>query len=314
MRRGLTAGVIAAVLLSALASSTVTGRPARLTALAERPAASGSPERSLWLVDENGAVYTIGDAKFHGSVTNGTSSPVIGIAMTPGSGGYWIGTRDGAAYNFGNAADVTQLPTILKERHKTLASPIVGISAAGTNGYYLVASDGGVFALGRAHFYGSVPGTLGGRKLNSPIVAIVATPDGHGYWEFAADGGVFRYGDAKFFGSIPGKLGKKRLSGQVVAAATTESGNGYWMLASDGGVFSFGGAHFFGSLPYYRYRPGRAATGPQPVGAASSLAASTSGNGYTATVTSGFTYAFGSAPTLGQLRVTPARAIVGIGS
>ena len=59
-------------------------------------------------------------------------------------------------------------------------------------GYYLVASDGGVFAFGTARFYGST----GAMKLNSPIVGMAETPDNRGYWLVASDGGVFSFGDA----------------------------------------------------------------------------------------------------------------------
>ena len=45
-------------------------------------------------------------------------------------------------------------------------------------GYWLVASDGGVFAFGDAGFHGST----GALHLNAPIVGIAPTPDGHGYW------------------------------------------------------------------------------------------------------------------------------------
>ena len=65
------------------------------------------------------------------------------------------------------------------------------------NGYWLVASDGGIFTFGDAHFYGST----GGIHLNQPIVGMQATPRGQGYWLVARDGGIFTFGDAKFFGS-----------------------------------------------------------------------------------------------------------------
>ncbi len=74
-----------------------------------------------------------------------------------------------------------------------LNAPIVGIAATPDGGgYWLVASDGGVFSYGDAQFHGS----LGGMDLNAPIVGIAATPDGGGYWLVARDGGVFSYGDA----------------------------------------------------------------------------------------------------------------------
>jgi hypothetical protein len=40
-----------------------------------------------------------------------------------------------------------------------LNMPIVGMAATATgNGYWLVASDGGIFTFGDAHFHGSVAG------------------------------------------------------------------------------------------------------------------------------------------------------------
>ncbi len=64
-------------------------------------------------------------------------------------------------------------------------------------GYWLVASDGGIFAFGDAQFYGST----GAIHLNQPIVGMAATPSGGGYWLVASDGGIFTFGDAQFFGS-----------------------------------------------------------------------------------------------------------------
>jgi hypothetical protein len=86
-----------------------------------------------------------------------------------------------------------------------------GAGSAGPGGYWLVASDGGVFSYGDAAFHGSA----GNLHLAEPIVAAAATPDGNGYWLAASDGGVFSYGDAAFHGSA----GSLRLTRPVVAAA-----------------------------------------------------------------------------------------------
>jgi len=67
-------------------------------------------------------------------------------------------------------------------------------------GYWMVASDGGIFSFGDAGYYGST----GAIPLNQPIVGMVATSDGAGYWLAASDGGVFAFGDAPFFGSLGG--------------------------------------------------------------------------------------------------------------
>jgi hypothetical protein len=72
-------------------------------------------------------------------------------------------------------------------------------SASG-HGYWLVASDGGIFTYGDARFDGSA----GSIALNRPIVGMSATPDGGGYWLVASDGGIFTYGDAVFNGSTGG--------------------------------------------------------------------------------------------------------------
>src|SRR4051812_35709410 len=61
-----------------------------------------------------------------------------------------------------------------------------------SQGNWLAAADGGVFAFGAAPFLGS----MGGAYLNAPVVAMAATPSGRGYWLAAADGGVFAFGDA----------------------------------------------------------------------------------------------------------------------
>ena len=65
------------------------------------------------------------------------------------------------------------------------------------NGYWLVASDGGIYSFGDASFKGST----GATPLNKPIVGMAATPSGNGYWLVASDGGIFSFGDASFKGS-----------------------------------------------------------------------------------------------------------------
>jgi hypothetical protein len=122
----------------------------------------------------------------------------------------------------------------------SLNRPIVGMaSTPDGGGYWLVASDGGIFNYGNAGFFG----TAGGIRLNRPIVGMAATPDGGGYWLVASDGGIFAYGDARFYGST----GAVRLNQPIVGMAATLDGAGYWLVASDGGIFNYGDAGFFGS-------------------------------------------------------------------
>ena len=58
-----------------------------------------------------------------------------------------------------------------------LIKPVVGMAATPDGkGYWLVASDGGVFSFGDARFSGST----GGMHLNKPVVGMASTPDGGG--------------------------------------------------------------------------------------------------------------------------------------
>jgi hypothetical protein len=77
-----------------------------------------------------------------------------------------------------------------------LNKSIVGMAATPDGkGYWLVASDGGIFSFGSAGFFGST----GAVHLNKSIVGMAATPDGKGYWLVASDGGIFSFGSAGFF-------------------------------------------------------------------------------------------------------------------
>ena len=102
-------------------------------------------------------------------------------------------------------------------------------------GYWLVASDGGIFAYGDAAFYGST----GNLTLNRPIVGMAPTPDGRGYWLVASDGGIFAYGDAAVL-----RLDRRTSpsTSPIVGMAPTPDGRGYWLVASDGGIFAYGDA------------------------------------------------------------------------
>jgi M6 family metalloprotease-like protein len=143
-------------------------------------------------------------------------------------------------------------------------------------GYYLAASDGGVFAFGDAPFYGS----LGWRTLNAPIVDMASLPDDSGYWLVSSDGGVFAFGDAEYHGSAL----RYDLSEPIVGMTPTSTGDGYWLVAADGGVFAFGDAEFQGSM------------GGMPLNSPiSGLAAMPDDSGYWLVAEDGGVFAFGDA-------------------
>jgi hypothetical protein len=74
------------------------------------------------------------------------------------------------------------------------------MAGAPGGGYWLVASDGGLFSFGGAGFFGS----MGGQRLSRPVVGMTPTSTGQGYWLVASDGGIFAFGDAPFEGSEAG--------------------------------------------------------------------------------------------------------------
>ena len=217
-----------------------------------------------------------------------TNCQGVGMMTSAGGAGYAILTSFGKLIPYGDftsAGDASALP---------LASPVVAGAICHTGGYWLSAADGGIFAYGGAPFLGS----MGGHRLNAPVVGMAATPTGQGYWLVAADGGIFAYGDAAFFGS----MGGHRLNAPVVEMAATPTGQGYWLVAADGGIFAYGDAVFFGSTGSIRLNQ-------RMVG----MAATPSGGGYWLVAADGGIFAYGDAAfdgSTGSLHLV--RSVVGM--
>jgi hypothetical protein len=178
----------------------------------------------------------------------------------------------------------------------TLTKPAVGVAATPSHkGYWVVASDGGIFSFGDARFFGST----GAIALARPIVGMASTPTGRGYWLVADDGGVFSFGDAHFFGS----LGDRTLRAPITGIAASPTGDGYWLVARDGGVFSFGDARFWGSAGSVRLRS-----------AVAGMTATRDGDGYYLVAQDGGVFAFGHAKFEGAALDPTAAPVVGIAS
>jgi len=157
-----------------------------------------------------------------------------------------------------------------------------GPSVRSGRGYWQLGADGGIFTFGAAEFHGS----MGGVRLNAPVVGLAATNGGGGYWEVATDGGIFAFGDAPFHGST----GDLKLNKPIVGMAVTASGGGYLLVATDGGIFSFGDASFHGSTGDIVLRSPIVDMEPTP-----------SGGGYWMVAADGGIFAFGDAAHLGSL-------------
>jgi alpha-tubulin suppressor-like RCC1 family protein len=223
--------------------------------------------------------------------------PPATLTLVGPSTGYAVFGSDGSISPIGPVPAVDGVETSFfgSMAGHPLAAPVVGAAYTPLHdGYWLAASDGGIFAFGAARFEGS----MGGQPLNRPIVGMAATPDGGGYWEVAADGGIFAFGDAGFYGSTGGLT----LVQPIVGMATTVDGRGYWLVAADGGIFAFGDAAFYGSTG------GRPAEDPV-VG----IAPTSDGGGYWMVTRAGAVFPFGDATYQGSLRYIDLNApIVGI--
>ncbi len=239
-----------------------------------------------WLVGSDGGIFTFGSAVFHGSTGNlQLSRPIVGITPTAGDGGYWLVGSDGGAFAFGDAGFYGSIPGLgiapagtTVGRH--LNAPVVGVvPSIDDRGYFMVASDGGVFAFGDAQFDGSCPG-IGG--CSGQAVAVAPDESGRGYWLVTSTGHIYSFGDASFFGA-PGPQ-----ASPVTSMVRTPDGNGYWILDADGQVFAYGDAGALGGV----------AGGSQP---ATAIFATVDGGGYWVASASGAAAPFGDAPNDGDM-------------
>ena len=198
---------------------------------------AADPQGGYWMVAADGGLFSFGDAGFFGSMGGQPlNKPIVGMAATPDGGGYWLVASDGGVFSFGDAAffgstgahppqpadrghgvdarraaatgwwrpTAASSPTVTprstgRPAASRLNQPVVGMAAtADGDGYWLVASDGGIFTYGDAPFDGST-GSLALSQADRGHGG--AAPDGGGYWLVAADAGVFTFGDAEFSGS-----------------------------------------------------------------------------------------------------------------
>ena len=229
-----------------------------------------------WLAGSNGGVAVFGNAAFLGSADGlALARPVVGMAATPDGQGYWLVASDGGIFSYGDAAFYGSTGNVrstsrwwawpppptagatgwwpptaasslrrrlllrLDGRHP-LNRPVVGMAATPDGrGYWLVASDGGIFSFGDAAFYGSTG-------------SIAAQPAGGGHGRHPRRHGLLAGGLRRRHLRLrrrrllrvdrqhhPGRAG----GGHGLAPA----GQGYWLVAADGGIFSFGDAAFYGS-------------------------------------------------------------------
>jgi hypothetical protein len=229
-----------------------------------------------------------------GTYRNNTVSG-LNVALTDSSsGGSWSAPTVPMPANAGSGAQASSILNSVSCAARSSCEAVGNYADAAANGfglvqsyvppegYWSVASDGGIFNYGTtASFHGS----MGGQHLNAPMVGMAATPGGGGYWEVGSDGGIFSFGNATFHGST----GSLRLNAPIVGMAATPDGSGYWLVASDGGIFNYGDAGFFGSA-------GSVHLNKPIVG----MAATPDGHGYWLVASDGGIFNYGDAGFLGS--------------
>ena len=248
-----------------------------------------APTHGYWLVGSDGGIFTFGSAQFYGSTGSlHLQRPVVGIVPTAHRGGYWLDASDGGIFAFGDAGFYGSIPGLGLHPAgsglpNSLNAPIVGmVPSADGGGYFMVASDGGVFAFGDARFAGSCPG-IGG--CAGAAVAVMPDATGNGYWVVTQTGHVYTFGDAPYYGA-PGSQGSP-----VTSAVRTPDGGGYWILFANGAIADYGDAGNFGS-------PAGQMGGVNP---ASAIFTTADGGGYWVAAANGSVANYGNAPNDGSM-------------
>ena len=224
----------------------------------------------------DGGVFSFGDARSTDRRAGWSSpSPVVGMAVDPATGGYWLVASDGGIFAFDDP-----VPRLDGRRAPQQAGGGDGRHARRAAGTGWSPPTAGSSAFGDARF----PARPGASRSTKPVVGMAVDPATGGYWLVASDGGIFAFGRA-----VP-RLDRRprpepsRWSGWP----PTPSGGGYWLVASDGGIFAYGDATFLGSASGHTSAPivGMATTAPTAVPPAITtnvLPIGTSGVAYPAT-------------------------------
>jgi hypothetical protein len=215
------------------------------------PASPDALKQHYMLVGSDGGVFVYGGPYAGSTGDMSLNAPIVGAALTLSGQGYWLVAADGGIFTFGDAAfHGSAGGTPLNRRVVGMAAtprgggstgsidlrrPVVAMASTPSGrGYWMVASDGEVFAFGDATYFGSP------RLTDETAVAVAPMPGGGGYLVVTAYGALYGYGDATVWGSaLP--------AATVVGLAVTATGLGYWCASADGAVFAFGDAQHEGS-------------------------------------------------------------------
>ena len=199
------------------------------------------------------------------TTTTGSSGGIESLTSIP-SANFWLADAKGDVWAFGSApAPTARPPAFLSTPSSASRRPTTA------KGYWLVATDGGIFSYGDAKFYGST----GAIALNRPIVGMASTPTRRatGSWRrtaasspTATPGSTARpvpsssTGPSSPWPPLPtargtGSWPATAASSPTATPPSTVDGDaqarpahrghgpharrqGYWLVASDGGIFA----------------------------------------------------------------------------
>ena len=187
----------------------------------------------------------------------------------------------------------------------TSAVSATTFEATNQSGYWMLGSDGAVFAFGGAQHHGDQAAVLrtnpsfrGSPNKGHESVDLEPSPSGDGYWILSNAGSIDAFGDARgrvFIDRSPALNPAEEATG----IATTPAGDGLWLFTSKGRVLSYGAAGHYGDM-----------TGTALNGAVLDAIPSASGKGYYMVASDGGIFTFGDAVFRGSMGATPLNAPV----
>ena len=128
-----------------------------------------------------------------------------------------------------------------------LNKPVIGmVPTHDGGGYWLIASDGGVFAFGDAGFFGS----LGGAPPSTALVGVAPTPDGGGYWVLGRQRHACTTSATRRRSGVSRRLARRsaRMKSPMTGLIPDFSGQGFDAVNGSGQAFAYGDAPYFGDV------------------------------------------------------------------
>lgn len=235
--------------------------------------------RAYWLATDDGVVHRFGTEHTAHELPAGTGE-VRSISGTLDGHGCYVLDDRGHLVGVGTARPDGDLRTL-----EAPLKPVDVATAPGGRGYWLLDSDGNVYAFAGAPYLGGVPQVT---QVADVPVCLVPTPTGRGYWIVDRRGGICGFGDMWYGGPLADYIDVGG-AGQapVVGFAPAGHEKGYWILDGVGGVFALGDADYLGA--------------PTEQGAVDAVALLGDGDGYLLIDARGAVLSYGEAISRGSL-------------